>query len=57
VVGLLEGDTKLNASVVEGSERNIYLDDVKLDMLDKLGREMVQSLLPSVELVKLESRK
>lgn len=56
--GLLEHhETDLNTSYVEGSEKCIYLEDVKLDKLDELNKRLTESLVPYAELIRKESAK
>ncbi len=45
--GLLSLEAKMNNSILEGPDKNDYLSDVKLEKLDLLTRNMVQSLMPS----------
>ena len=45
--GLFSLETNINASIVQGPEKYGYLEEVKLDQLDKINRHLSQSRTPS----------
>ena len=47
VEGLLSLESNVNASIVQGPEKYGYLEEVKLERLDKLNRHLSQSRTPS----------
>lgn len=46
VRNLLQSESKMNTSITEGQDTCSYLDDIRLERLDTISRQMVVSLIP-----------
>ena len=50
LMGLLDNETHVEESLSYGMEHHTYLSNVKLNKLDKLGKEMTVSIISNPEL-------